>query len=95
MNSMLFALIYEHILLIRSYYLNTDLHIEGLHQEPFLEVHKDHFNDILNQSESNFNRAKDDDSSRMDILKKRYSMASLARGDKILSTNIVFKQLNK
>jgi hypothetical protein len=71
------------------------LHIEGLHQESPLEAHKDNFRNIMHTSESQFSKVNFEGVSKIDILRNRYSLEVMARGDKTLTTSVLFKQLNK
>ena len=70
-----------------------DLHIEGLGQETLLDTHKDNFDQVMNQSESNFKKVKLGTDVHINVLKQRYSIESMARGDKFLSTSVLFKKL--
>jgi small-conductance mechanosensitive channel len=49
----------------------------------------------MNTSESNFNKINAEGISKIDILKMRYSLEAMSKGDKVLATSILFKQLNK
>jgi hypothetical protein len=66
-----------------------------LHQESPLEAHKDNFRNIMNTSESQFSKINFEGVSKIDILRKRYSLEVMAKGDKVLTTSVLFKQLNK
>lgn len=55
----------------------------------------DNFDEVMRESENQFKVAKGEDGSKIEMLKKRYSIANLARGDKFLSSNAIFKQLSK
>jgi hypothetical protein len=49
----------------------------------------------MNTSESNFSKVNFEGVSKIDILRKRYSLEVMAKGDKFLTTSVLFKQLNK